>query len=86
MASKRFLDMRTRNFASQIAFSISEVEALFEMYKSISSYVIDDGLINKWEAGKRYIKFQLSTKAMKTVKKNGLDAVAKKAGSDLHKE
>ncbi|XP_027119359.2 large ribosomal subunit protein bL28c [Coffea arabica] len=39
-----------------------------------------------WEAGKRYVKLRLSTKAMKTIEKNGLDAVAKKAGINLSKE
>ncbi|KAL7177613.1 hypothetical protein ACSBR2_030887 [Camellia fascicularis] len=39
-----------------------------------------------WEAGKRYVKLRLSTKAIKTIEKNGLDAVAKKAGIDLRKE
>ncbi|KAG9446888.1 hypothetical protein H6P81_013016 [Aristolochia fimbriata] len=39
-----------------------------------------------WEAGNRYVKLRLSTKALKTIEKNGLDAVAKKAGIDLRKE
>ncbi|CAN4091086.1 unnamed protein product [Withania somnifera] len=39
-----------------------------------------------WEEGKRYVKLRLSTKAIKTIEKNGLDAVAKKAGIDLSKE
>ncbi|CAA0817424.1 50S ribosomal protein L28- chloroplastic [Striga hermonthica] len=39
-----------------------------------------------WEAGKRYVKLRLSTKAIKTIEKNGLDAMAKKAGIDLSKK
>ncbi|KDP40368.1 hypothetical protein JCGZ_02366 [Jatropha curcas] len=39
-----------------------------------------------WEAGNRYVKLRLSTKALKTIEKNGLDAVAKKAGIDLSKK
>ncbi|KAL8048227.1 hypothetical protein ABFX02_07G051000 [Erythranthe guttata] len=39
-----------------------------------------------WEAGKRFVKLRLSTKAIKTIEKNGLDAVAKKAGVDLRKK
>lgn len=39
-----------------------------------------------WEEGKRYVKLRLSTKALKTIEKNGLDAVAKKAGIDLRKK
>ncbi|ONH90919.1 hypothetical protein PRUPE_8G083300 [Prunus persica] len=38
-----------------------------------------------WEARKRFLKLRLSTKALKTIEKNEIDAVAKKAGIDLRK-
>ncbi|KAF9621779.1 hypothetical protein IFM89_028217 [Coptis chinensis] len=43
-------------------------------------------IVKEEASGKRYVKLRLSTKALKTIEKNGLDAVAKKAGMDLRKE
>jgi large subunit ribosomal protein L28 len=36
-----------------------------------------------WEEGKRFVKLRISTKALKTIEKNGLQAMAKKAGINL---
>ena len=38
-----------------------------------------------WAQGKRWVKLQLSTKAIKTLEKNGLQAMAKEAGIDLNR-
>ncbi|XP_024378010.1 uncharacterized protein [Physcomitrium patens] len=36
-----------------------------------------------WEEGKRFVKLRISTKALKTIEKNGLQAMARKAGINL---
>lgn len=38
-----------------------------------------------WPEGNRWVKLRLSTKAIKTLDKKGLQAMAKEAGIDLHK-
>jgi large subunit ribosomal protein L28 len=38
-----------------------------------------------WPQGKRWVKLRLSTKAIKTLEKKGLAAMAKEAGIDLRK-
>jgi large subunit ribosomal protein L28 len=38
-----------------------------------------------WPQGNRWVKLQLSTKAIKTLEKNGLQAMAKQAGIDLNR-
>jgi large subunit ribosomal protein L28 len=38
-----------------------------------------------WAEGNRWVKIKLSTKALKTIQKNGLQAVAKEAGLNLNK-
>jgi large subunit ribosomal protein L28 len=38
-----------------------------------------------WAEGNRWVRLRLSTKALKTIEKNGLGAMAKKAGLDLNK-
>ena len=38
-----------------------------------------------WPQGKRWVKLQLSTKAIKTLEKKGIDAMAREAGIDLNK-
>jgi large subunit ribosomal protein L28 len=37
-----------------------------------------------WEEGKRFVRLRLSTKAIKTLRKKGLAAMAKDAGLDLN--
>ncbi|TVQ53188.1 MAG: 50S ribosomal protein L28 [Spirulina sp. DLM2.Bin59] len=38
-----------------------------------------------WPEGNRWVRIKLSTKALKTVQKHGLQAVAKEAGINLNK-
>jgi large subunit ribosomal protein L28 len=38
-----------------------------------------------WEEEQRFVRLKLSTKALKTVKKKGLSAVAKEAGVNLRR-
>lgn len=38
-----------------------------------------------WEGGNRWVKMRLSTTAIKTLDKKGLEAMAKEAGIDLSK-
>lgn len=38
-----------------------------------------------WPQGNRWVRLRLSTKALKTIQKKGLSAVAKEAGIDLNK-
>lgn len=38
-----------------------------------------------WPQGKRWVKLRLSTKALKTLEKKGLEAMAKEAGINLNK-
>ncbi|WP_416676233.1 50S ribosomal protein L28 [Egbenema bharatensis] len=38
-----------------------------------------------WPQGKRWVRLRLSTKAIKTLEKKGLAAMAKEAGIDLNK-
>jgi len=38
-----------------------------------------------WEEGKRWVRLRISTKAIKTLEKKGLAAMAKEAGIDLNK-
>ena len=37
-----------------------------------------------WSQGNRWVRLRLSTKAIKTLEKNGLQAMAKEAGIDLN--
>ncbi|OKH19993.1 50S ribosomal protein L28 [[Limnothrix rosea] IAM M-220] len=38
-----------------------------------------------WPEGNRFVRLRLSTKAIKTIEKKGIDAMAKEAGINLNK-
>ena len=38
-----------------------------------------------WEEGNKFVRIRITTRTLKTIQKNGLDATAKKHGIDLNK-
>lgn len=38
-----------------------------------------------WEEGNKFVRIRISTRTLKTIQKNGLNATAKKFGIDLNK-
>jgi large subunit ribosomal protein L28 len=38
-----------------------------------------------WEEGNKFVRIRISTRTLKTIQKNGLNATAKKFGVDLNK-
>lgn len=75
-ASKRcMLTNKKRNKANVVTFSNKHTRKWQEpnvQYKKVY-----------WEQGQRLVKLRISTKAIKTIEKNGLDAMAREAGLDL---
>ncbi|KAF9597185.1 hypothetical protein IFM89_016326 [Coptis chinensis] len=69
--------------SSNTSVIFQELFAIAVGLKQAQSLSIEKLEINSDSLGKRYVKLRLSTKALKTIEKNGLDAVAKKAGMDL---
>lgn len=71
-----FTGKRSNN-ANKVSFSNKKTKKLQKVNLQYKRYW--------WETGKRFVKLRLSTKAIRTIEKNGLDATAKKAGINLNK-
>ena len=69
--------------------NITIAAPILDSLKIPSVFYITTGVIDTkkmfWEEGKKFVRLRLSTKGLRTIKKYGLNAAAKKFEVDLHK-
>eukprot|EP00245_Coleochaete_scutata_P007099 TRINITY_DN22190_c0_g1_i1.p1 TRINITY_DN22190_c0_g1~~TRINITY_DN22190_c0_g1_i1.p1 ORF type:complete len:148 (-),score=29.25 TRINITY_DN22190_c0_g1_i1:534-938(-) len=77
VSMSRVCDMtgKKANNGYKVSFSASKTKTLQQVNLQVKRLW--------WEEGKRFVKLKLSTKALKTIERDGLDVVARKNGIDL---